>query len=150
MAISFRDSETSSVERVDLIIRISVHFSGTFCPRKYPHPFNDGKSCCSSAWRSQACSNAGRLEIGDNCCQGRRYPCWNGDPAFTCKQRPCTTDSGKPCVFPFKYLGKTYNECTWALAAEPWCSTQVDSDGNHITYHWGYCGPYCPISGLIM
>ena len=134
-----------------------IHFSGTFCPKKYPHPFDNGKSCCSSAWRSQACSHRGRLEISDNCCDGRQYPCRSSDSAFTCKHRPCMINSGanpgKPCILPFKYLGKTYNECTWEHPShppEPWCSTKVNSDGIYEVGYWGYCGPYCPISGLVL
>ena len=64
------------------------------------------------------------------------------------------TDSGdnpgKPCALPFKYLGKTYSECIWEYGDEPWCLTEVDSDGIHVDGQWGYCGLYCPIKlGLV-
>ena len=27
---------------------------------------------------------------------------------------------------------------------QPWCSTKVDDNGQHITGNWGDCGPDCP------
>ncbi len=49
----------------------------------------------------------------------------------------------KPCVFPFRYKDKEYNECT--AESDPdgkkWCSTEVDSNGLHKRNQWGYCDP---------
>jgi len=47
----------------------------------------------------------------------------------------------KPCVFPFIHKGKEYNECTSDndLDGKKWCSTDVDSNGNHKKNQWGYC-----------
>ena len=52
-------------------------------------------------------------------------------------EKICVTDSGatpnKPCIFPFKFNGVLYNECTWTSAHltehKPWCSTFVDETG---------------------
>ena len=49
------------------------------------------------------------------------------------------------CVFPFRFKRKTYDECDTDEDG-PWCSTQVDKDGNH-DGAWGTCGPNCPIAG---
>merc|ERR1712142_812663 len=67
----------------------------------------------------------------------------------------CMTNSGaaanKPCIFPFRWRGITYNECTWVeyhnTEYKPWCSTMVDENGAHIGGQgkWGNCGPSCPI-----
>jgi len=57
----------------------------------------------------------------------------------------------EPCIFPFKYNGVEYTSCTWASSEKtdykPWCSTRVDSSGNHISGNWGNCesGSGCPI-----
>ena len=52
-------------------------------------------------------------------------------------KKVCVTDSGatpnKSCIFPFKFNGVLYNECTWTSAhftdLKPWCSTFVDETG---------------------
>ena len=51
-----------------------------------------------------------------------------------------------PCIFPFKFNGRTFNECTWDEDGA-WCSTQVDKNGNHVGGQgkWGLCGQECPI-----
>ena len=36
------------------------------------------------------------------------------------------------CVFPFKYLGQEYNTCVYFDQEQPWCSSEVDQEGNHI------------------
>ena len=60
----------------------------------------------------------------------------------------CITSGGASpnslCIFPFKFGGKTYNEC--ALDSDGyWCSTKVDSNGTHIggQGNWGTCGQNC-------
>merc|ERR1712194_434898 len=48
----------------------------------------------------------------------------------------CKTNSNKPCVFPFIYEGVTYDSCTNVDHDEPWCSTEVDSNGEHSMLNW--------------
>jgi hypothetical protein len=65
------------------------------------------------------------------------------------------TDSGaapgKPCIFPFKFNGVVYFECTWDMAhlteEKAWCSTEVDPTGHHKSGQgkWGSCGKGCPV-----
>ena len=61
----------------------------------------------------------------------------------------CTTVSGEACVFPFNFGGETYNACTLDGNApgetEPWCSTQTDSNDDHIggQGYWGFCSSNC-------
>ena len=67
----------------------------------------------------------------------------------------CITIGGasanKPCIFPFKFNGAVYSECTWDQAHltehKAWCSTLVDETGHHVGGQgkWGNCGPGCPI-----
>ena len=52
----------------------------------------------------------------------------------------------KSCVFPFQYKGITYHKCTSIEDEEngqPWCSTEVDSNGIYIEGLWGYCNTEC-------
>jgi low density lipoprotein-related protein 2 len=70
-------------------------------------------------------------------------------------ERICVTvsgaSSGKPCIFPFKFNGFTYFECTWNQAHltehMAWCSTLVDATGQHVGGQgkWGNCGEGCPV-----
>lgn len=57
--------------------------------------------------------------------------------------------SNTACVFPFGFNGVIFNECTFEQAIEDaaWCSTEVDSRGNHLAIQgkWGFCGKNCPI-----
>ena len=44
-----------------------------------------------------------------------------------------------PCVFPFRYKGRTYTKCTdyESTNGQPWCATKVDSDGWVLDHKWG-------------
>ena len=74
---------------------------------------------------------------------------------FPFAERICVTvagaSKGKPCIFPFKFNGVTYSECTWNQAHltehKAWCSTLVDASGTHVGGQgkWGNCGPGCPV-----
>ncbi len=74
---------------------------------------------------------------------------------FLFTETVCVTSGGaaanKPCIFPFKFNGVVYFECTWDLAHltehKAWCSTFVDDSGHHVggQNKWGNCGPGCPI-----
>ncbi len=52
------------------------------------------------------------------------------------------------CVFPFNYKGRQYNGCPVDPddSSKRWCSTKVDSDGNHVggQGQYGHCGRGCP------
>ena len=67
-----------------------------------------------------------------------------------CYSGNCITNGGPspyvPCIFPFTFDGITYNQC--ALDTDGyWCSTKVDSSGEHIEGHWGSCDENCPKIG---
>ena len=58
----------------------------------------------------------------------------------------CHTKKGVPCVFPFKYKNKIYNECTKVNNDKFWCSTEVDENGNFKSSgdeFWGNCDDNC-------
>ncbi|XP_077611202.1 cation-independent mannose-6-phosphate receptor [Crocuta crocuta] len=49
---------------------------------------------------------------------------------------PPETEEGDPCVFPFIFNGKSYEECVLEGRARLWCSTTADYDRDH---EWGFC-----------
>ncbi|XP_062345985.1 cation-independent mannose-6-phosphate receptor [Cinclus cinclus] len=51
-------------------------------------------------------------------------------------QCPPVTDKGQLCVFPFKYKGKTYEECITEGKDRPWCATTENYQGDE---KWGFC-----------
>ena len=59
------------------------------------------------------------------------------------RDRSCNSQGSGPynqaCVFPFRYQGSTYTECTTAGSSEPWCSTKTDSTNSHMSGYWGHC-----------
>ena len=59
----------------------------------------------------------------------------------------CKAKHGGQCVFPFIYGGKSYDKCTTEGHDQPWCSTKVDEEGNHIggRGNWGNCNETCSI-----
>ena len=57
-------------------------------------------------------------------------------------EKECETISGIKCVFPFKYIGVTYEECTTTgNYGIMWCATEVETNGDYARY--GNCGPNC-------
>ena len=54
---------------------------------------------------------------------------------------------GKNCALPFTWEGNTYNYCPEDPddKTKTWCSTKVDSGGNHVIKQgeWGHCAPEC-------
>merc|ERR1711936_1343353 len=54
--------------------------------------------------------------------------------------------SGKACIFPFTYQGRSYSECTTAGGfPQAWCATAINIYGSHqATGQWGYCDSSCP------
>ena len=52
--------------------------------------------------------------------------------------------TAQDCVFPFKYMGKTYESCaTPSGGHKPYCATKVDSNGNLVAGKWARCNNYC-------
>ena len=78
-------------------------------------------------------------------------------PPTTSSPTGCITvsgpDSGKSCVFPFRFNGVLYNECTLDGNApgetEPWCSTLTNSNDDHVggQGNWGFCASDCTGDG---
>ena len=51
----------------------------------------------------------------------------------------------KERVFPFRFKGETYEECTTVESyGVPWCSTEVNINGHYVENNWGVCGHTCP------
>uniref|UniRef100_A0A8B9SD20 Insulin like growth factor 2 receptor n=1 Tax=Apteryx owenii TaxID=8824 RepID=A0A8B9SD20_APTOW len=50
---------------------------------------------------------------------------------------PPVTEKGELCVFPFKYKGKSYEECITEEKNRPWCATTENYQGDG---KWGFCG----------
>ena len=78
--------------------------------------------------------------------------CQNSDRVvFSQPDKICRTVSGpgagKPCVLPFVWGGSVREGCI--SDGDPdnkyWCSTKVDSQGNHIpnSDNWAHCSPEC-------
>ena len=59
-------------------------------------------------------------------------------------ERECDTSR---CKFPFKFVGRVHSSCTDVMKQytkyKPWCSTEVDEAGNHISGTWGNCDESC-------
>jgi len=70
---------------------------------------------------------------------------YNSPPALT--PSPCTTTTGKACVFPFYLNGRWHNACTMWGDTQPWCYTSalgalgVDSN----SADWSYCSARCQV-----
>ena len=58
------------------------------------------------------------------------------------------------CMFPFRYQGKIYSECTTDCTrctetlGRPWCATRLDSALMRNAVDWALCQPGCPGVGL--
>eukprot|EP00439_Symbiodinium_sp_Y106_P017205 s2487_g2.t1 len=50
---------------------------------------------------------------------------------------------GRACVFPFRYDGVQYTECTMVKASAKWCATETDANGHYISGKWGHCNDAC-------
>ena len=78
--------------------------------------------------------------------------------AVPCSVIESSSNSKKPCQFPFKFKGRTFYECTTITGTDdndeyeygnPWCSTKTDDNGNHISGQgvYGDCiDESCPIT----
>lgn len=47
------------------------------------------------------------------------------------------------CIFPFWYLGKKYDRCTYTDSDTPWCATQVSANNTMVFTKWGECSHAC-------
>jgi hypothetical protein len=121
----------------------------------------------SCQWDGGDCAKFGE-QAGDmfNCGNAECQIQWLGD--FDCddecdtaaceydmgdcpKPIECTTwgsagaGAGKKCVFPFKYEGVRYDECTTVETegGSSWCSVETDKGGNTVKGQWGNCDPDC-------
>ena len=72
-------------------------------------------------------------------------PCVQGDPIeqTTCSVKPSSLRT--KCIFPFKYLGKTYSECTLDDDTEPWCATALNLFGDMVDGKKALCGDDCNV-----
>jgi len=62
-----------------------------------------------------------------------------GDPTLTeVESAWCSTHSGHPCAFPFRWGSYTWNRCV-PSAFGPWCATYLR--GDHSYSSWGRCDP---------
>ena len=50
--------------------------------------------------------------------------------------------AGKPCVFPWTFMGNVYNTCI--LGKKYWCATAVDENGRYVWGRYAYCSLGCP------
>ena len=53
--------------------------------------------------------------------------------------------TGLPCVFPFKFMGMTFEQCQM-FQGNYMCATEVNAEGNLILGKQGICGENCPKS----
>jgi len=71
----------------------------------------------------------------------------SGSLGQACFTTPESKKPNVPCVFPFIYKGKTYNECTRDTDPEGkrWCATKVDEEDFYIerSGEYGYCSVEC-------
>ena len=56
----------------------------------------------------------------------------------------CETETDQDCIFPFKFNGKTYENCTTdalndSQDPEAWCATETDGDGIMVEGKFGEC-----------
>merc|ERR1719158_2412646 len=70
-----------------------------------------------------------------------------GDSVNSRIPNTCKTLTSETCVFPFKYQGVTYSQCTYTDSPMPWCATSVDSQGTVQNNKWGDCDTSSPFSG---
>ena len=73
--------------------------------------------------------------------------------SFFLDDQDCVTvggaDTGAKCVFPFRFQGQVFCECTLTGSEDgdtnPWCSTLTDQYGWHVGNqgNWGHCPTTC-------
>jgi len=114
---------------------------------------HSGQACACECRKQAGCEvfswidkeNACWMKTSD---KGRRKKIGVYSGSVDCCQ-VCKTLSGDDCVFPFKYKGNEYEECTDVDSQVLWCATQTDTKGNYVDKMWGRCGNSCKGKGLI-
>ena len=53
---------------------------------------------------------------------------------------------GWPCIFPFRYDGFEFNQCTRYSSSYYWCAVEVNEPTKEAT-KWGACNKYCKLAG---
>ena len=83
------------------------------------------------------------LEEDDDC----DYSSDDYDQCIALKNK-CKTVDEKPCIFPFVHRGKEVRNCISGIRRrQPWCPTEVDSNGDPVPGQWGYCDDQCSTEG---
>jgi len=99
----------------------------------------DECGCCQKCAKAELQTCGGASDISGKCAGGLQC-------LKTCL--PCKTvgSRGKPCIFPFKYAGTTYDKCTPrdSDSGQPWCATELDREGYVVDNAWGDCLEGCP------
>jgi len=122
--------------------------------------------CGASPCETPTCCPSGVLTYDQcGCCQvcakAERDPCggpWNIEGVCSrnlqclikCECQAVVNNDYLACVFPFKYKGRTYTECTTADSenGKAWCAVEVDSNRVAVTGRWGDCLEHqCSING---
>ena len=75
-----------------------------------------------------------------DCAEGKQ-----ASPAPEPEPSPSSMNSSCACVFPFKYNGRTYSDCTHVDHTQLWCPQKVNSKGEWAPpMAWGECATVCP------
>ena len=63
-------------------------------------------------------------------------------------QNKCKTVDGEPCTFPFMFRSHEVKHClSGTRRTQPWCPTEIDSNGGPVPGKWGVCNEHCPTEG---
>ena len=66
-----------------------------------------------------------------------QYPIENFTTAVAESSQTGQTCFTQPCLFPFSYKDRTFNECTLFEWGDKWCAIKVYDNGT--VKHWKYC-----------
>jgi len=76
------------------------------------------------------CQSVGSTD--NSCC-----PAYDQTSASGNSVKTCSTVDGRECLFPFRYLGRTFDKCTTTGSWRPWCATSKTPLGFPLT--WAEC-----------
>lgn len=76
------------------------------------------------------CQSVGSTD--NSCCPAYDQTSNSGNSVKT-----CNTVDGRECLFPFRYLGRTFDKCTTTGSWRPWCATSKTPLGFPLT--WAEC-----------